>query len=129
MLPARRLAIEAALGLRPAVAGGVPREPGSPSPTRGEEERRPSPPVVPPPTERSWRLGSSVWCPFPRRRWFFATLPSGRGIAARPPTRPSPWEPGWRPLGAVVGAMLRSRGPREATEFRASKYRYAPRYL
>eukprot|EP00969_Alexandrium_andersonii_P045907 2014699-Alexandrium_andersonii.AAC.1 len=67
MLPAHRLAIEAALGLRPSAAGGVPREPGSPSPTRGEEGRGPPPPVVPPPSERSWRLGSAVWCPFPRR--------------------------------------------------------------
>eukprot|EP00969_Alexandrium_andersonii_P261376 11555396-Alexandrium_andersonii.AAC.1 len=43
-----------------------------------------------------------------------------------PPPAPPPWEPGWRPLGPTVGAVLRSRGPREAVAFRASTYQYAP---
>eukprot|EP00969_Alexandrium_andersonii_P045302 1989226-Alexandrium_andersonii.AAC.1 len=67
MLPVHRLVIESALGLAP----GLPGIPAPPRPDR----RREQPPQVPPPSPRSWRADSGLWCPFPRRRWFFASLP------------------------------------------------------
>eukprot|EP00969_Alexandrium_andersonii_P187747 8295459-Alexandrium_andersonii.AAC.1 len=76
MRPPRRLAIEAALGLRAPVRKEVPAVP----PVGGDEEtaaregeaadgggqRREV--VIPPPSPRSWRADAAIWCPLPRNR-------------------------------------------------------------
>ena len=73
-------------------------------------------------------LDSLAWCPFPRKRLFFSTLPppSGRLLPRR---RASPWDAGWAPRpGAVFHPMMRSRSP-PGPQIQASTRNYHPRCL
>ena len=76
-------------------------------------------------------LDSGEWSVFPRRRYYFMTLPENGDIAT-PTRREAPWEPGWGPIpAAVLHPMMCSRNnttPRASTnQYHAQSliYRYA----
>ena len=73
-------------------------------------------------------LDSQAWCPFPRRRLFFSTLPPPSRRAA-PPRRPSPWDEGWAPRpDTSFHPMMQSRSP-PGSAIQASTSHYHPRRL
>ncbi len=73
-------------------------------------------------------LDSHAWCPFPRKRLFFSTLPPPSGRLT-PRNRASPWDAGWAPRpGATFHPMMRSRSP-PGPQIQASTHHYHPRCL
>ncbi len=73
-------------------------------------------------------LDSMGWCPFPRKRLFFSTLPPPSGRLA-PKLRASPWDTGWAPRpGAIFHPMMRSRSP-PGPQIQASTHNYHPKCL
>ena len=76
-------------------------------------------------------LDSGEWSVFPRRRYYFMTLPENGDIDT-PPRRAAPWEAGWGPIpAAVLHPMMCSRNnttPRASTnQYHAQSliFRYA----
>jgi hypothetical protein len=73
-------------------------------------------------------LDSQAWCPFPRKRLFFSTLPPPSRRAA-PLKRASPWDSGWAPRpGTTFQPMMQSRSP-PGPNIQASTSHYHPRRL
>ena len=73
-------------------------------------------------------LDSQAWCPFPRKRLFFSTLPPPTGRLT-PQIRASPWDSGWAPrLGTTFHPMMQSRSP-PGPQIQASTHNYHPKCL
>ena len=73
-------------------------------------------------------LDSQAWCPFPRKRLFFSTLPPPSGQIA-PRRRASPWDTGWAPRpDTTFHPMMQSRSP-PGPQVQASTHNYHPKCL